>query len=53
MATKTYYARIKLPNNFTQVVTVKANTHLNAKMMIEAQYGKGSIVTGPTLNRMS
>ncbi len=52
MATITFYARVKLPNNSTQVITVQASTYSNARAMIEAQYGKGSIVGGPTTNKM-
>ena len=51
MANRTYYARIKL-GNATQVVTVQAGSYQNAKAMIEAQYGKGCIVGGPSTSVM-
>lgn len=53
MANRTYYARVKLANNSTQVVTVQASTYSNAKSMIESQYGRGSIMTGPTTSKLS
>ncbi len=48
MATQTYKARIKIGNGGgSQEVTVQADTTYNAKKMLEAQYGKGSIIFGP------
>jgi hypothetical protein len=45
MATKTYKARVKLANGNTQIVEVQADNGLNAKAMLEAQYGKGSVLS--------
>lgn len=45
---KQWKARIKLANGNQQVVYVQANSQLNAKYMLEAQYGKGSIIGVPT-----
>jgi hypothetical protein len=47
MATRTWSAKIKLPNGSVQEVIVQADTSWNAKAMLESQYGKGSIVIGP------
>jgi len=41
-------ARIKLANGNQQVIHVHADSQLNAKYMIEAQFGKGSIIGVPT-----
>mgnify|MGYP001059936196 CR=1 FL=1 len=43
-----YKARIRLPNGSQQVVYVTADDGLKAKYLIEAQYGKGSIIGIPT-----
>jgi hypothetical protein len=48
MATKKYQAKIKLPNGSVQNVTVEADTNINAKAMLEAQYGKGSVIVSPS-----
>jgi hypothetical protein len=48
MSTKTYEARVKLQNGSVQKVTVQADSPFNAKAMLEAQYGKGSIFSFPT-----
>jgi hypothetical protein len=48
MATDTYKARIKLSNGSTQEIRVQADSSFNAKAMIEAQYGKGCILNGPS-----
>lgn len=48
MATKTYKAKVKLPNGSAQDVTVQADSQSNAKSMLEAQYGKGSIISFPS-----
>jgi hypothetical protein len=42
----TWYATIRLPNGNQQRVTVQADSQINARQMIEAQYGKGSIIFG-------
>ena len=47
MTTKTYKAKIKLKTGY-QEVTVQADNSFNAKAMLEAQYGKGCIFTGPS-----
>lgn len=47
MATKTYSAKIRLKSGI-QEVTVQADSYFKAKEMLEAQYGKGSIFSGPT-----
>lgn len=49
MATKTYKARIRLSSGGGQNITVDADSAYNAKQMIEAQYGKGCILSGPQL----
>lgn len=48
MATRLYKARIRLSNGNHQEVRVEADSPNNAKALIEAQYGKGSIVSDPT-----
>jgi hypothetical protein len=48
VATKTFKAKIKLTNGSVQEVKVQADSFFNAKAMLEAQYGKGSIFIGPT-----
>jgi hypothetical protein len=45
MPTKTYKARVKLSNGNTQIVEVRADNGVNAKAMLEAQYGKGSVLS--------
>jgi hypothetical protein len=47
MAAVTWYAIIRLANRNQQKVTVRADNQINARLMIEAQYGKGSIISGP------
>jgi hypothetical protein len=47
MSTKTYKARVRLPNGAYEDVTVQASNPGNARSMLEQQYGKGSIVSGP------
>jgi hypothetical protein len=42
-----FSALIKLKNGNQQRVEIVANTWLNARMMIESQYGKGVIISGP------
>ena len=51
MAKQTYKARVRLPNGVTQEVSVQADTHSNAKAMLEAQYGKQNILTVVSLAR--
>lgn len=46
--TKTYKAKVRLPNGSVQEVRVEADSSLNARSMLEAQYGKGSIFSSPT-----
>lgn len=46
--TKTWKAKIRLGKGGIQEITVQADSYFNAKAMIEAQYGKGSIFFGPT-----
>jgi hypothetical protein len=46
--TSTYKAKVKLSNGSIQEVTVQADSYFNAKAMIEAQYGRGRIFSGPT-----
>ena len=48
MATKTFKAKIRLKGGAVQDVAVDADSYFNAKAMLEAQYGKGSITYGPT-----
>ena len=43
-----YKVRVRLPNTSGQDVVVRADSSSNARAMVEAQYGKGSIVAGPT-----
>jgi hypothetical protein len=43
----TWYATIRLANGNQQRVTVRADSYFNARMMIEAQFGRGSIIFGP------
>lgn len=44
-----YEARIKLAGtgNVQQKVTVQADDNAKAKLLLEAQYGKGSVMTVP------
>jgi hypothetical protein len=48
MAIKTYKAKVKLSNGAAQDVTVQADSQSNAKAMLEADYGKGSIISFPS-----
>lgn len=46
---KTFEAQIRLPNSTQWTkVRVQANSSFDARNQLEAQYGKGSIQTGPT-----
>lgn len=39
----TYHATVKLPNGSRQKVFVQADNDTNARLMLEAQYGKGNV----------
>jgi hypothetical protein len=47
MAGVTWYVIVKLSNGNRQRVSVLADNQTNARLMIEAQYGTGSIISGP------
>jgi hypothetical protein len=47
MAAVTWYATIRLANGNQQRVEVRADNYFNARLMIEAQFGSGSIMFGP------
>jgi hypothetical protein len=42
-----FSALIKLSNGTQQRVEIVADTWLNARLMIESQYGRGVIISGP------
>ena len=42
-----WYALIKLANGNQQRVEVTADTQMNARLMIEAQFGRNVIISGP------
>lgn len=42
-----FYALIKLSNGNQQRVEVVADTWANARLIIEAQFGRGVIISGP------
>jgi hypothetical protein len=44
---KSWKAKVRLSNGSIQEVTVQADSYFNAKAMLESQYGKGSIFSGP------
>jgi hypothetical protein len=44
---RTWWAIIRLQNGNQQRVTVKADSYLNAKLMLESLYGKESVLFGP------
>jgi hypothetical protein len=46
MSATTWKAIIRLKNGNQQEVRVMADSQLNARLMIEAQYGRGSILFG-------
>ncbi len=48
----TFKARILLPGGAQQEVTVQADNQVKAKALIEAQYGRGSII-GDTVRQVS
>lgn len=45
MATRKYVATIKLSNGGTQKITIQADNEANAKAMLEAQYGRGAVLS--------
>ena len=47
MAAVTWYAIIRLSNGNQQRVTILADNQINARLMIAAQYGRASIISGP------
>ena len=47
MASITWKAVLKLSNGFHQEVRIQADSQSNAKAMLEAQYGRDSILSGP------
>jgi len=47
MTTLTWKAVITLSNGFRQEVLIQADNQSNARAILEAQYGKGSILSGP------
>jgi hypothetical protein len=47
MAAVTWYVIIRLANGNQQRVEVRADSQINARLMIEAQFGRGSIISGP------
>ena len=40
----TFVARVRLPNSAVQKITVKADDVIKARLMLEAQYGKGNVI---------
>jgi hypothetical protein len=46
MSATTWKAVIRLKNGNQQEVRVMADSQLNARLMIEAQYGRGSVLFG-------
>jgi hypothetical protein len=44
MPQSSYVAKVRLPNGSSEKVTVQAETAANAKAILEAQYGRGSVV---------
>jgi hypothetical protein len=47
MSATTWKATIRLPNGNQQEVRVQADGQINAKLMLEAQYGRGNVLLGP------
>ncbi len=41
----TYIARVRLSNGCSEYVTIQASGYFNAKAMLEATYGKGSVIS--------
>lgn len=50
MTVKIWAAKIRLKSGI-QEITVQADNYFKAKEIIETQYGKGSIFSGPTEKR--
>lgn len=48
MSATMWKATIRLPNGNQQEVQVQADSQINAKLMLEAQYGKGNVIFGPS-----
>lgn len=46
MSATTWKATIRLPNGNQQEVRVQANSQINARQMVESQYGRDSILFG-------
>jgi hypothetical protein len=46
MAAITWKAVVRLPNGFHQEVRSQADSQGNAEAILEAQFGKGSILSG-------
>jgi hypothetical protein len=46
MSVTTWKAVIRLPNGNQQEVRVQADSQINARELIEAQYGRGNILFG-------
>ena len=44
MPQSTYVGKVRLPNGSSEKVTIQAESSANAKAMLEAQYGRGSVV---------
>ena len=40
----TFVARIRLANSSVQKITVEADDVIKARLMLEAQYGKGNVI---------
>ena len=47
MAGIMWKAVVRLSNGFHQEVRIQADSQSNAKAMLEAQYGRDSILSGP------
>ena len=47
MASITWKAVLKLSNGFHQEIHIQADSQSNAKAILEAQFGKGRILSGP------
>lgn len=40
-----FVAAVRLPNGLTQRVTIRADDNVRARSMLEAQYGRGCVLT--------
>jgi len=47
MGSITWKAVVRLPNGFHQEIHIQADSQSNARAILETQYGKGSIPSGP------